>query len=70
MKPRGKSLTKEFEGKTYHWCCHHQKWTLHKPQDCHLNPGAKNKQDKPTNTSPAAAVSLEAILHQDPFHSE
>ena len=33
------SKTKVFEGKTYLWCPHHKKWTLHKPDECCLKDG-------------------------------
>jgi hypothetical protein len=27
---------KQVGKKTFHWCIHHMKWTLHKPEDCEL----------------------------------
>jgi len=32
----GQRHIKTFEGKTYHWCPKHNKWTIHKPNECHL----------------------------------
>ena len=32
----GQRHTKLFEGKMYHWCPKHNKWTIHKPDECHL----------------------------------
>jgi len=33
----GEALTKEVDGKTYHWCVKHKAWVLHKPNECRLN---------------------------------
>ena len=33
----GEALTKEVDGKTYHWCVKHKAWVLHKPAECRLN---------------------------------
>ena len=30
----GQRHTKTFEGKSYHWCPKHNKWTIHKPEEC------------------------------------
>lgn len=78
VKPKSnQAQTKEFQGKTYHWCQFHKKWTLHKPADCRLNPEAeananpkRHQETNPTDASPAAAIGLEAILHQAPFYDE
>ena len=32
----GQRFIKIFEGKMYHWCPKHNKWTIHKPDECHL----------------------------------
>ena len=78
VKPKtNQAHTKEFQGKTYHWCHYHKKWMLHKPADCRLNPEAeanaspkRKKETNPTDASPAAAIALEAILQQAPFYDE
>jgi hypothetical protein len=37
VAPKGTELlTKENNGKTYHWCEHHKMWTIHTPGDCTL----------------------------------
>jgi hypothetical protein len=37
----GEKQSKEFEGKTYHWCTGHDFWTLHHPKDCTVLDGKK-----------------------------
>ena len=38
IKPReGAPTTKKVNNKTYHWCIHHQKWTLHKSDECRMH---------------------------------
>ena len=46
----GESKTKVVDGKTYHWCKHHQAWTLHEPKDCRL----KDHQDAPSKRTEGA----------------
>jgi hypothetical protein len=31
--------------KTWHWCVHHTKWTVHKPENCRLGKGQNDSQD-------------------------
>jgi len=31
--------------KTWHWCVHRMKWTVHKPENCRLGKGQSNSQD-------------------------
>ena len=55
----GQKHTKTFEGKEYHWCPLHKKWTLHKPDECRL----KDKQtgeENMTQTTPTPASEGEA----------
>lgn len=33
---KGDKTQKQFDGKQYHWCPIHKKWTLHKPEECRL----------------------------------
>ena len=39
----GAPTTRQWGGKTYHWCTHHNdgkgKWVLHKPSECNHRPG-------------------------------
>ena len=70
----GAPTKKTVSGKPYFWCEFHRKWTLHKPDDCRLNPNAKDKlKTKPkdsSNANPSATVGLSAILSEDPFDNE
>ena len=34
--------TRKYKGKQYHWCPHHEMWTLHKPEGCRKNPNHKD----------------------------
>mmetsp|Transcript_89540 Transcript_89540/g.175255 ORF Transcript_89540/g.175255 Transcript_89540/m.175255 type:complete len:518 (+) Transcript_89540:268-1821(+) len=36
VHPKPGETSKRFEGKTYYWCRHHKKWTLHKTEDCRM----------------------------------
>jgi hypothetical protein len=48
VAPKGQeALTKESNGKTYHWCEHHRMWTIHTPSDCTL--GKESSGPKPSN---------------------
>ena len=55
--------TKEFEGKTYHWCGHHNQWTLHQEANCRLAPGNGN-----ANATPRPIASHSAVLEFDAGH--
>ena len=37
--------TKVVNSKTYHWCEHHNQWTLHKPSECRLNNNEANESE-------------------------
>ncbi len=43
---------------TFQWCEHHMAWTVHKPQDCTLNPKHKDykKDDNKANSSVVASL--------------
>jgi hypothetical protein len=72
-KPRaGEGDAKTVDGKKYHWCVKHQAWTIHAPENCHLNTTnhkedvvdqPKTKIDTPTANVPALTMSdaLQAI---------
>jgi hypothetical protein len=45
VKPKhGEPLTKDVNGKTYHWCPKHTAWVLHDPGACRLEGAGKTKQ--------------------------
>ncbi len=48
MPPKDSNPKEKQVGKyTFQWCEHHMAWTVHKPQDCTLNPKHKDyKGDK------------------------
>ena len=74
IKPaRNQEGVKRVNGHTYHWCKHHNSWTIHKPVDCRLNPKARRPKNAPqdsTNANPSATVGLSAILDEAPFHGK
>ena len=37
-EPKHKRVAK----KTWHWCVHKMKWTMHKPENCRLGKGQSN----------------------------
>jgi hypothetical protein len=46
---------------TFQWCKHHMAWTIHKPQDCTLNPKHKDyKEKKNDNIANSAVVASSA----------
>jgi hypothetical protein len=64
----GEPHVKKIKNKDFHWCVHHMAWTVHRPDDCRLRPGAPDAAP-PTITPTAApatttptAMSAEAIL--------
>ena len=60
----GQKHTKKFKKKTYHWCPHHNKWTIHTPQQC-------EKKGNPTEEEPNAEQAMAAVVnHFEPFGSE
>ena len=58
------SKTKVFEGKTYFWCPHHKKWTLHKPDECRLKDRQDHNQEEGTSTQ---AETYAAVLDDGAF---
>jgi hypothetical protein len=44
-EPHKKNATVNGTKATYFWCPHHEKWTIHKPQDCRK----KGEKNKPTD---------------------
>ena len=61
VKPKpGQPLTKTFESKVYHWCKHHQKWTLHTENECRLN-----EDNNDSTSGDDDVVNLQAALDAD-----
>ena len=56
VKPKPGQTKIEFEGKTYYWCTHHKKWTLHKSAECRLNKD---------NQSAEEHANLQAVYNPD-----
>ena len=42
----GQPETKEFNGRTWHWCHHHMAWTNHRPEDCRLGKNMKADRER------------------------
>ena len=60
IKPKsGESNTKEFDGKTWHFCTHHGYWVMHKSTDCELG---DKKNDK--ITAAMAQLGIEDIQEE------
>eukprot|EP00957_Ditylum_brightwellii_P114270 8712574-Ditylum_brightwellii.AAC.1 len=58
IKPKpGEALTKEVNGKTYHWCEDHQAWVIHNPKDCTLRQQRLAKEGKGGVTFASIAAS-------------
>jgi hypothetical protein len=50
-KPKaGEAKTKTVDGKKYNWCVKHQAWTIHTPENCHLNKKVKEENSDQQNT--------------------
>ena len=63
VAPKNGEATKKFGGKDYHWCPHHEAWTLHTPEECNKDhPSSEpsqtdTSQGNSNNVSFAASVS-------------
>ena len=53
---KGDKTTKDFKGKTYHWCPTHKKWTLHKPDECRLKDKKLKKNNEQAEGDAYAAI--------------
>ena len=53
----GEPHIKKIRNKDFHWCVHHMAWTVHKPNECRLCPGAT--EAVPATSTPTAASSTE-----------
>ena len=67
-------LTKENNGKTFHWCKNHEAWVSHFPKDCRWNPEVLARQTVITLITSAAdpvvnaattSISTNKKEHQD-----
>lgn len=66
IKPRAnQSQEKTFEGKTYHWCPHHEMWTLHHPSECRQNRGNSGTSSSSDGTNTLDHVNLHAVYGQE-----
>ena len=52
----GEAHTKTIDGKEYHWCKYHKKWTLHKPEECRLKDQASNQNEGVTASALLAEI--------------
>ena len=52
---------KDFEGKTYHWCPIHKRWTLHTPSECRL----KDKKENQEKTSTDRENDAFAVIYEE-----
>lgn len=59
----GEAKVKNTNGKKYHWCHHHKRWTLHKPEECNLKTDeTETPQKEEGQTQPEAQQArLEAM---------
>lgn len=73
IKPKAnETQTKVFSGRTYHWCRHHEAWTMHHPDECtlgnpHLATGTANAP-QPTatgNYANATSAMLSMMYEED-----
>ena len=65
QKPKPGQSTRQFEGKTYHWCRYHKKWTLHQSEECRL------ARQQPAKANHGGPVAMQAVLEpMDPFDDE
>jgi hypothetical protein len=70
-KPKsGEAHIKSVDDKKYHWCVKHQAWTIHTPENCHLNKKSNDtiadpqaKMETPPEQEPSLTMStaLKAI---------
>lgn len=70
VKPRSNQAhTKVVEGKTYHWCKHHERWTIHTESECRLNrPVQRDDIATPTQNrrdDVAQLANLRAVLETE-----
>ena len=50
-------------GKTYHWCPHHKAYTLHKLEECRLDP---KRQKKDNGNDGAPMTGMTAVYNKNP----
>ena len=57
----GEPKTKHVGNKDWHWCIHHMRWTVHKPNDCEKGKRLADK-DKSSSTSAYASTLAQIAL--------
>ena len=57
----GKDILQK-NGKTYHWCPHHKAYTLHKPEECRLDP---KRQKKDNGNDGAPVTGMTAVYNKN-----
>jgi hypothetical protein len=71
----GSDVKLEREGKTYHWCTHHQMWCEHTTEECRAKKKTQNGTTKPAKAKKeedpnlTLTKSLVAITHSEDYQS-
>jgi hypothetical protein len=67
VPPEKGEITKNFKGKTYHWCSKHIAWTIHSPEQCNLSLAPKPPTGGTTQTDSLFTLStaLQAVINDD-----
>ena len=66
VPPSNGETTKKFGGKDYHWCPHHEAWTLHTPAKCTKGGGsaAPQSSENRQNNNVSFAASVNFIMNE------
>ena len=66
IPPSNGETTKKFGGKDYHWCPHHEAWTLHTPSECTKGGGSASPQSSEPrqNNNVSFAASVNSIMNE------
>ena len=66
IPPSNEETTKKFGGKDYHWCPHHEAWTLHTPSECTKGGGSASPQSSEPrqNNNVSFAASVNSIMNE------
>ena len=66
VAPKNGEATKKFGGKDYHWCPHHEAWTLHTPAKCTKGGGtaAPQSSENGQNNNVSFAASVSSIMNE------
>ena len=60
--PKNWEKTKEFGGKTYHWCKWHSAWTIHSPETCNKSPSNNDDGGSDANNKVSFSTSVTQIM--------